>query len=309
MSRAALVAGGLLVAAAIFNPGSAHAFAPVICNRSGCPPCYGNRACGILQQYSVLEHFLFPLINILLFLGMAYLLGQLVKRHAWPVGYTRKILAFVVLLAPFGILALWPRWFAEPSLPAGLIGYLICIGLLTSPLRRRAEFLRTAFAAIDRPEDQPLTILWLVTSFLAMMVVVGMWLFLLPAHYLFVALFISGVGDALAEPVGIAFGRHKYQTRALWTDRTYTRSLEGSACVLVSGFVAITILVGLGPANQFSGAEIVLAGLLIPLAGALAEARSPHTWDQPFIVAGCGLATGLVLLLVGKTDLMFPAFP
>jgi len=36
---------------------------------------------------------------------------------------------------------------------------------------------------------------------------------------------------------------------------------------------------------------------LFPIVGAVAEAKSPHTWDQPFIFASCALvALGLSFL-------------
>ena len=53
---------------------------------------------------------------------------------------------------------------------------------------------------------------------------------------------VNGLGDGLAEPVGIKWGKHKYQTRAIWyhgkvCSGEFVRSLEGSACVFMSGMV------------------------------------------------------------------------
>jgi hypothetical protein len=46
-----------------------------------------------------------------------------------------------------------------------------------------------------------------------------------PTHHRY----ITGVGDGLAEPVGIWLGKHKYKTRSCFSPRRYTRSWEGSA--------------------------------------------------------------------------------
>jgi len=42
--------------------------------------------------------------------------------------------------------------------------------------------------------------------------------------------------------IATVFGKRTYQTRALFTDRKYTRSIEGSACVFFSGILAIVLM-------------------------------------------------------------------
>jgi len=137
--------------------------------------------------------------------------------------------------------------------------------LLSEPVRRVIPAMATAFASIDRPEDRPFTLTWLISSVAVVWVIVCLWLWLAPetAAYLFVALFISGVGDALAEPVGLYFGRHS--------------------------FVAVLLL------HDFQiNAQSLVALALFPIIGTIAEAKSPHTWDQPFIIGTCAVtAIGL----------------
>jgi hypothetical protein len=45
-----------------------------------------------------------------------------------------------------------------------------------------------------------------------------------------------------------------YRTRTLFTERTYTRTLEGSACVLLSGILAVFLMRG-----QLSLAQLIPA--------------------------------------------------
>ena len=144
------------------------------------------------------------------------------------------------------------------------------------------------FLSFDRPEDRPYTLLWLISQFVAsylVLIPLSYYLYSIDRGYLlFIPILINGLGDGLAEPVGIRFGKHRYQTRALFSQRTYTRSLEGSACVFVSAVLAILLL-----ADQFSALQLIIALILIPPVMTLTEAFSPHTWDSPFLYLVGGL--------------------
>jgi phytol kinase len=108
---------------------------------------------------------------------------------------------------------------------------------------------------------------------------------------------VAGIGDGLAEPVGIRFGKRKYQVRALFTDRRYTRSLEGSSCVFVSAVLAILIL-----KSHLTDTQLLLALGIVPVTMTLAEALSPHTWDGPFLY----LVGGVSLIAVLELSTMVP---
>lgn len=219
-----------------------------------------------------------------LFISSAYLLGRGVVKRGWRVGYTRKGQALALYFLPYVAMQGPSPYSAIETATISLGVFILLLMLLSAPVRNRIPAMATAFAAIDRPEDRPFTLVWLITSVLAAWSVIVLWLWLAPetAMYLFVALFISGIGDALAEPVGLYFGKHSYETRALGTDRTYIRTYEGSAVVFFSGVVAVFIVHGLSP-----DVPTLLALATFPIVGAIAEAKSPHTWDQPFIIASC----------------------
>ena len=231
-------------------------------------------------------HAALPLAMLLL----AWPLGLMVQRRGWKVGYTRKALALMLYAMPLVVVGLTGHEPAGWGPYVGTGGFLVALMLLSAPLRRRSRALATCFACIDRPEDRPFTLTWLITSTLATWAVMLAWLKLDPAsawQFVPVAVFVSGIGDALAEPVGLMIGRHRYRTRALGTSRTYVRTLEGSVTVFLSGVAGILIFV---PA---AAPAFALALLILPFAGALAEAKSPHTWDQPFIIAACWAAAAL----------------
>ena len=57
----------------------------------------------------------------------------------------------------------------------------------------------------------------------------------LSIHFLLIPLIVNGLGDGLAEPIGIRFGKHKYRARALWyggrmCSGNFHRTSEGSLC-------------------------------------------------------------------------------
>ncbi|HWS52597.1 MAG TPA: hypothetical protein VN228_00610 [Pyrinomonadaceae bacterium] len=235
-------------------------------------------------------------VKILLWYASAYLLGLWVVRRGVAVNYTRKIFLGTTFLFPQALASVVPFKVSAATSAISWMLFLGCVLTLCGPLRRRSKFLATAFAAIDRPEDRPYTLRWLTTQLL---VTFAVFLFMLhwlgqygKAPLIYIVALVMGVGDGLAEPVGYRFGRHKYRARALFTKRTYTRSLEGSACVLLSAVCAILLVQG-----HLSQTQFWLAMSLIPPALTAAEALSPHTWDGPLLYLTGGVATVAVLEL------------
>lgn len=226
----------------------------------------------------------------------AYLLGLWVLRRGIRVNYTRKFQHFAVFFVPMALASVLPFDASLFTVVMSGVVFVASLVLFTEPFRSRSTILTTAFASFDRPEDRPYTLLWLSTQILAtyaVLVPMIVWL----GHYekpllIYITVLVAGIGDGLAEPVGVRFGRHTYRTRALFTDRTYTRSLEGSACVLASGFLAVFLL-----RSQLDATQFVLALAIIPLAMTLAEAWSPHTWDGPFLYLVGGASTVATLEL------------
>ena len=103
---------------------------------------------------------------------------------------------------------------------------------------------------------------------------------------------INSIGDGLAEPIGIRFGKHKYKTFALffdgkWFNGSFTRSVEGSLCVLIVTAAVISVEFGLG---VFSGAQYLYLMTTMPFYMTIAEAFAPHTNDGPFLaLVGCSI--------------------
>ncbi len=233
------------------------------------------------------------LIKIAILLSVQYSSGLLVKYKGVKVNYTRKINHFVLFFVPLYL----DRGFAYPEtfglFILGAILSVLALLIYTEPVRQRVALIRTMFLSFDRPEDRPYTLLWLITQVAAgFLVAVPMTILfqyydLLP--WILLPILINGIGDGLAEPVGVRFGRHTYQVRALFTRKRYVRSLEGSACVFLTSIAVLLYFQAL-----FSSGQLIAALLVLPPVMTLAEAFSPHTWDTPFLF----LAGYLTLFLI-----------
>jgi len=207
----------------------------------------------------------------------------LLKNSRFKVNYTRKLQHFAAYMVPLvlkgtehGPLALaWGDWFT-------LLGFLILI----KPLRERSRFFMLQFNSLDRPEDRPNTLNWIVAGNIVpglICIVFFRWLYASAGQqdlsYIFIM--ITGVGDGLAEPVGIAWGKHKYWTRGIFSERAYRRSWEGSACVFLSCIIFCEMFwYTFENPWQHWVAMILLAPTMT-----YDEAKSPHTIDSPFLMS------------------------
>ena len=227
----------------------------------------------------------------LLLIGVIYYLNGrfLVKKFGLRINYTRKINHFTIWVSPFIIDMLFDL---EGSLLATLwnivfafIGFI----LFTIPIRSNdsTNILNTMYCSLDRPEDRPNTLTWLtLQNFLTSIVLIPfvvLWDYWDTENYKFIPLLIATFGDGFAEVIGVRFGKHKYKTRALFTDKEYTRSFEGSACVFITAVIMITAF-----DYNFKTWELVLNTIFIPPLVTLAEAYAPHTMDNPFIIIVSG---------------------
>ena len=215
------------------------------------------------------------------------------RESVFKVNYTRKLQHFAAYMVPLLLHTTVVSSHVPPDLTLAwgdwvtLLGFLILI----KPIRESIHFVMLQFNALDRPEDRPNTISWIVGGNIipgCVLIVFFRWLY----HYTgqegmaYIFIFITGIGDGLAEPVGIYLGTHKYWTSSLGGGRRYQRSWEGSACVFISSIIFVSLLwYTFANAWQFWVAMLVLPPLMT-----YAEATSPHTLDTPFLMGLGGFA-------------------
>ncbi len=241
----------------------------------------------------------FVIAQIIIFASLqlgAYALGLAVRTFDIKVNYTRKALAFFVMMSAYLVHIFYSYEGTHLTGVINMAVFLLWMGSYCDFCRKRSVFLRTAFLAIDRPEDRPYTLLWFSTQTIAayIVMVIMMWLldFYSYSNLIVMTLFVSSIGDSLAEPVGVRFGRVKYKTKALFVDRIYERSYMGSFCVLLSGYVGVYLA-----GHSLSAVQYWIFFVILPPLLTLAEAKSPHTWDQPFIMLFGGVLTLLIVAL------------
>jgi phytol kinase len=99
---------------------------------------------------------------------------------------------------------------------------------------------------------------------------------------------LCGAADAIAEPVGVRFGKHKYKVPSLKKVQIAERSLEGSFSVLVVSLVLSVLFFVFLFELPLTSALIFSA--ILSIAIVLVEAVSPHGADNFTIqVAASGL--------------------
>lgn len=198
--------------------------------------------------------------------------------------YTRKLFHFAIFTAAGALhLAL--------GLPA-----VVIFGSVTSAIVLFAVWRGDGFPfyeALARPSDAPRRTLFILIPLATTAAggVVSNLFF--PAHA-FIGYLVCGWGDAVGEPVGTRWGRHRYRVPSM-AGVPSTRSLEGSAAVFTAGTLATAVaLAAIGTPPQAVAAVALAAGS----AGAVVEAVSTHGLDNFTVqVAASAAAYGVSFLI------------
>jgi phytol kinase len=198
--------------------------------------------------------------------GAATLAGYLRAHRGVRTPYTRKIFHFIIFTAA-GLLQMF---FGLPA--------VVIFGSVTSAFVLYAVWRGDGFPfyeAMARPSDAPRRTLFilipLVTTALG-----GVLSNLFFPSWAFVGYLVCGWGDAVGEPVGTRWGRHRYKVPSMLGVAS-TRSLEGSAAVCIAGTCATAAALAL---MGFSATAIVIIAAGAGVAGALVEAFSTHGLDN-----------------------------
>jgi len=256
------------------------------------------------ELYTDYKFFLFCFFKLLIMLLMSLTGGLLCRKYckidekgyiitnkdSWfKVNYTRKLQHFAAYLVPL-ISAGSP---GNKIHPMGIIPHLwesllvlFVFLLLIKPIRENSRFFMLQFNSLDRPEDRPNTLKWIVVGNilpgLIISTVFKQYFFeqINAQGLVFIIIFIIGIGDGLAEPVGIYWGKRKYLAPAWFMKKRYVRSYAGSLCVLLCGLIFTALFFPDFPSvNSF-----VIAMLVIPILMTFVEATAPHSMDTPMMM-------------------------
>jgi phytol kinase len=218
-----------------------------------------------------------PSVDTLLFVGFVGLAwsyaclrfaGYLKCSRNLPTGYTRK---FFHLLIFFTVAGLQLRW--------GVLA--VCVfGAMTSVVLAYAVFRGAGhplYEAIAREADRPHRTYYVVVPYFATLIG-GIASNLLFGPLSLVGYLVGGIGDAAGEPVGTRWGKHQYKVSWLGR-RAGTKSLEGSAAILVASLLGLLAAIVTNPQRHLSWQSVV-AMIVIAVSCTLIEAASPRGWDN-----------------------------
>ena len=210
----------------------------------------------------------------------AALAGYLRAHRGVRTPYTRKIFHFAIFTAA-GLLQIF---FGLPA--------VVIFGSITSAIVLYAVWRGDGYPfyeAMARPTDAPRRTLFilipLVTTALG-----GVLSNLFFPAWAFAGYLVCGWGDAVGEPVGTKWGRHRYRVPSMFGVRS-TRSLEGSAAVCIAGTLATAAALAL---MGFAAGTIAAIAIGAGVAGALVEAVSTHGLDNLTVQIAASAAAALL---------------
>jgi phytol kinase len=197
---------------------------------------------------------------------VAWLVGYLHARRQVRTAYTRKMFHFLIFTAVSIVHLLW-------HLPGVTVFGIVSTLVVVYAVHRGDGF--AFYEALARPADAPHRTLFIIVP-LVTTALGGIFTNSFFAAYAYVGYLVCGWGDAVGEPVGSRWGKHKYRVPSLAGVKAQ-RSIEGSAAVFLCGSIAAVLgLLGAG----LLAPTAVAVGFACGFAGALVEAVSTHGLDN-----------------------------
>jgi len=190
------------------------------------------------------------------------------KLGGMPTGYTRKVFHFLIFTSVVVLQWLWgtPVVLVFGSMCSLVVFYAVFRGpgnlLYEALAREKDEHRRSWFVILP----------WLTT------LIGGMVSNVLFGPLAIAGYLVTGMGDAIGEPVGTRLGRHPYRVWSLSSVRA-ERTVEGSGAVFAVSLLALVLTVLLIPALKESSLWFPRV-VGIALIAAVVEAITPHGWDN-----------------------------
>lgn len=213
--------------------------------------------------------------------AVAALAGWLRVRRGVLAPYTRKIFHFAILSAATLVQLVW-------GLPGTVVyGSTVALIVIAAVLRGDGFAL---YEALARPTDAPRRSLFIIVPLITT-ALGGVLANVLFPGWAYVGYAAVAWGDAIGEPVGTRWGRHRYTVPSIGGVPA-TRSIEGSAAVLVASAAACAFaLVAAGVAGTAALGSAVVIGIV----AMLVEAVSHHGTDNLTIQLAAAGAAALLL--------------
>jgi phytol kinase len=209
------------------------------------------------------------LIPIIIVVTIAIVLASWMKRRKnIRTPYTRKTFHFFI----FSLAGVLQYYYGLHAVT--LLGILVTIiVLITVLLFDASAFYKALARETDAPHQKKFILFPLFAT--AIGGVISNIFFPSTAY---IGYFVGGWGDAVGEPVGTLWGKHKYSVFTLFGVKA-TRSIEGSAAVIIVSFcISFVCLINYHPPLDYNNA--LTASLMCGAGVALIEAISSHGLDN-----------------------------
>jgi phytol kinase len=221
-------------------------------------------------------------VTIISIFSFLYLSGFLKTNSYIKTNYTRKLFHILVFTLA-GILGLF---FGHQGVMfyGGLTGIIIIAVIYLGAGN-------ILYEGIAREQDRPHRSFYIGIPFLST-ALGGLFNSFVFGQFAIVGYLVAGWGDAVGEPVGVRFGKHKYNVPTLQKVKCQ-RSLEGSFAVMIMSTLAV--LIGLWLIGIYSIFSIITAAIITGIITTIIEAISPHGLDNFSTQVG---AAGIVFVIM-----------
>ncbi len=210
--------------------------------------------------------WLFPVTVVWSFLAL-FIAGFCKRNLKWKTGYTRKVFHFFIFISAF----FYQYYFKLPGV--FILGWSVTIVLLYACYKGAGDVF---YEALAREKDAPFRTKYIIYSYLATFFG-GVLSNIFFGQFAVFGYAITGIADAIAEPIGTRFGKHQYRVFSFDKTKISFRSIEGSLAVFVTTYLiyfsTLYFSQTIFPATYFI--VLVMAVLC-----ALTEAFSPSGFDN-----------------------------
>ncbi len=219
-------------------------------------------------SYSLGDILLAGAIFLLWAAGSLTFAGYTKQRQKFPTGYSRKIFHFLIFGAASAVQ--WHWGFPGVCLFGVLTSLVIFYGLLRGDGHPWYE-------ALAREKDAPYRTRYIIIPYLATLVG-GLGSNIFFGKFALIGFLVTGIGDAIAEPVGVRFGKHAYRV-PVFGNLESIRTVEGSLAVFLGSLGSL--LLGMMMLGVWYGAPLQISLTVgLSLVCAVLEAATPHGWDN-----------------------------
>jgi len=206
-------------------------------------------------------------ISIMVILSIAYLSGYLKLKKRLKTNYTRKIFHFTIF-STAGLMGLFVGFH-------GVIVFGSWVGIFILIIIHLGDG-NIFYEGMAREQDSPHRSFYIIVPFLST-AIAGMLDNILFGPVALIGYLVAGWGDAVGEPVGVRFGKHKYKVPSRKDVLCY-RSVEGSLAVFVTSTFASFLVLSIALEHPIMVS--FFSAIVVGFTTAIVEAFSPHGIDN-----------------------------